>query len=50
MEVEIENYRIEMAGTEEDVADILEAALGMDIEEEGEGEGEGKVKEVGEGN
>ena len=36
----VENLRIETAGREEDAAEGLEAALGMEIEEEGEDEGE----------
>ena len=42
MGVGIENLSIETAGTEEGAAEVLEAALGMEIEEEGEGEGMGK--------
>ena len=34
------NLTIETAGTEEEVTEGLEAALGMEVDEDGEGEGE----------
>ena len=42
MAVGIENLSIETAGTEEEAAERLEAALGMEINKDGEGECEGE--------
>ena len=43
----LNNITIETAGTEEEVAELLEEALGMEVEEIGEGESEGKEEGKG---
>ena len=45
----LDNLAIETAGTEEEVAEQMEAALGMEVEEEGEGEkgGDGTRRALG---
>ena len=40
----INNLTIEMAGTEEEAADGLEAALGMEVEEDRDSEGRNRLK------